>query len=398
MTMKKESLQLLLSLLLPGLTGCVIKNTIQVAQVEKPLHARLIVREETIKPCPRIDRFHCFYKKSLIVLAGGRELPYGCPAQTAAGKQGQIATDASGEQRIAYRCQQTDPWKVIYLGGGKRSFQECSPYQQGPGFDWSRVPGLVAVAPRLVNSGCSGVKFTDLVEELSARGGPAAVADLLHSTLGAKTTPSGNTDHRQEWDDAFAALPAGEKARLIPAFRQAILSEGSLLALERALRHTDLSDPAYAPALSARIQRMLEGAPSAANDTAMDRMLRRLAQSDPAGAARLACREIQREKERGALLYLPGALLAVAHAQEPCPLILGNLAESNCDAAFSCAGSGASGRICSAQELAGDIQKALHESGPLSFQMRDRALLAAALPLPQARGVLEAWQRRCAGQ
>ncbi len=100
--------------------------------------------------------------------------------------------------------------------------------------------------------------------------------------------------------------------------------------------------------------------------------------------------------KRGAIVYLPAALLVVAYGNYSCPAVLPTLANSNCDANYFCP-DGQNSHTCDTKDLRSDIEKAIFSKEnirELSISMRDKALLAAALPLKESKEILQLWQER----
>jgi hypothetical protein len=81
-------------------------------------------------------------------------------------------------------------------------------------------------------------------------------------------------------------------------------------------------------------------------------------------------------------------------ANYPCKAVLKTLENSTCDASYFCP-AGQRSHICDANDLKPEIEKALSgKIRELSVPMRDKALLAAALPLPESQIILQLWQKR----
>ncbi len=377
--------------------NCTTTNVIRIASTDRPLHAVLIVKEVHTKPCITLYGGSCSYQEGAIVLRRGfseRELSSKCLITKAGVPDGDITTNVTpAGERIAYRCGKKENWHVIYLGSENRAFLDCKDYNIFGNFVWEGIPAFREAAPAMMTRQCP-VMFDDLAAEIRGSIGASAVTDLLIATVSVRAPRGISMDNLQAWDDEYLKLSASEKKRLVPVFRDALLGDSAVLALERSLRYADFSDPEYLPAMKARMQKIVNSPPHYETDSSADMMLRMIARSDAQEGARLGCREIERELKRGATAYLAGAILAVASAGYSCPAVLAALENSRCDAAFYCP-RGQNSHICEASELAGDIKKALE--GParaLDFNMRDRALLAAALPLSESQAILRLWQER----
>ncbi|MBI3395300.1 MAG: hypothetical protein HY042_05660 [Spirochaetia bacterium] len=335
-----------------SLISCTTTKVIPVAATNGPLRAELIVREFHTTPCVTLYGGSCGYQEASIVLHRGfsdRYLPYGCYATKAGVPDAQIVTSTgeSGE-RIAFRCTKSESWRVIFVGSGNRSFLDCREYKATGDFSWDGVDGLREASPPMIERGCNGVLLEDVAAEIQAVHGVASVTDLLIATISMQATRKISKDFLQAWDDAYVKLPAGEKKRLVPVFRAAIFGQSQV-------------------------------------------MLRAIAKADAKEAARLGCAELEREMKRGAIVYLAGAVLAVANAAYQCPVVLATLENSSCTANYYCG----SGRICEAKELSADIKKALSQpTSPLDFIARDHALLAAALAHPGSHEILKLWHQR----
>ena len=379
------------------LVHCTTTETVKIADTQKPLHAELLIRKMRTKPCITLYRGgSCSYQEAAIVLHRGlrrREFRYGCVIGKAGLPQGQIETNASaGGDRIAFRCGKKEGWRVLYVGSEDRSFLDCRKYDNTVDFGWASAPPLRAAAPDMIRA-CGG-SLAPLAAEIRSIAGESAVTDLLIATVSVAARRRVSMDHLQAWDDEYRSLPPGEKQRLVPVFRTAILGESTVLALERAVRYADLSDPIYLPALKARMQRIVDALPHYETDASADMILRMIARTEPQEAARLGCLELEREMKRGAIVYLPGALLAVAHVGYRCPAVLNTLGKAQCDAAYYC-GAGQTRHVCEAHELSAEIQRALAgPAGNLTPNLRDRALLSAARAVDGSEGILRLWHAR----
>lgn len=381
------------------LIHCSTTRVIKIADTKEPLRAELIIRVISTKPCITLYQGgSCSYQEAAIQLGGlfARELPYGCFLSQSGNPEGAISTDKSESgDRIAYRCGKNAKWNVIYIGSENRSFKDCREYAATDNFNWTEVPDLKTEAPEMIGGRC-GISFAELARELKLKGGDAAVTDLLIATISFNAPRKVSMDNLQAWDDSYQELPVSEKNRLIPIFRKAILEESAVLALERSVRYADLDNPEYMPAMITHMRRIVNSAPHYETDAASEIILRRIAIADPNLGGELACRELEREKKRGAITYLNAALLAVAHANYPCPAVLSVLENSRCDAFYFCPQDQTS-HICESKDLKEDIKNALTSKSNirnLSYPMRDKALLGAALPLKESKEILQLWQKR----
>ena len=380
------------------LLQCSSTKVIKIADTKEPLQAELIIRVVSTKPCITLyGGGTCSYQEAAIQLGGvlDREIPYGCFLSKSGAPEAAISTNKSDAgYRIAYRCEKKDSWHVVYIGSEYRSFKDCKDYSFGDNFNWTNVPELQVAASDMVGNKCGNFSFEELVTELKQIGGESAVTDLLIKTISFTANRHISMDNLQAWDDAYLRLSAPEKAKLIPTFRKAIMEESEILALERAVRYSDLGNPEYMPAMIAHMKRIVNSKPHYETDAASEIILTRIAKSDSNLGGELACRELEREMKRGAIVYLPSALLAVAYANYPCSAVLPTLANSRCDAAYFCP-QGQTAKICESKDLKLEVEKALNsDTRKLSIQMRDRALLAAALPLKESESILKLWQKR----
>ncbi len=380
---------------------CSSTKIIKVADTDEPLHAELIIRVVTTKPCITLyGGGTCSYQEAAIQLGGsffGRELPYGCYLSKSSNSEAAISTNKSKSgNRIAYRCRKKESWNVIYLGTENRSFKDCKEYTFEDNFIWTDVPDLSVVASDMVGRKCGNFSFASLVQEIKEIGGESAVADLLIKTISFNAYRQVSMDNLQAWDDTYVSLSATEKSKLIPVFRKAIMEESEVLALERSVRYADLDNPEYLPGMITHMRRIVNSKPHYETDAASEIILRRIAKSDSNLGAELGCRELEREMKRGAIVYLPAALLAVAYGNYSCPAILPTLANSNCNANYFCP-PGQTSHICEAKDLKADIENAVLSKTnirELSLPMRDKVLLAASLPLKESRDILQLWQKR----
>jgi hypothetical protein len=375
--------------------SCITTEVVPVASTEAPVRAEMVVKKVQRHLCTTAWGGACSFQESAILLHTGplttREFGYGCTMTDGVVPDGQVLTNTGDGIRMAFRCGRNLSWNVVFVGGENRSFLDCKKYDFAGEFRWDTIPTFKDSAARIMGGKC-GTSFADLAEEVKARHGQSAVTDLLIATIGMQAARHISYDRLQAWDDVYVQSPAGEKSRLAPEFRRAILSDSPVLALERAVRYADLSDPEFLPALITRMEKIVSSPPHYDTDSAAEIILRKIATVKPDEAARLACREMEREKKRGAITYLAGALLAVANGNYSCPVVLSSVEDSNCDASFYCA----SGRICEPAELEADIKKALHGAPDqkLSPNLRDRALLAAALRVEGSADVLKLWHER----
>ena len=367
------------------LLQCSSTKVIKIADTKEPLQAELIIRVVSTKPCITLyGGGTCSYQEAAIQLGGvlDREIPYGCFLSKSGAPEAAISTNKSDAgYRIAYRCDKKDSWHVVYIGSEYRSFKDCKDYSFGDNFNWTNVPELQVAASDMVGNKCGNFSFKELVTELKQIGGEAAVTDLLIKTISFNAHRHISMDNLQAWDDTYLRLSAPEKAKLIPTFRKAV-------------RYSDLGNPEYMPAMIAHMKRIVNSKPHYETDAASEIILTRIAKSDSNLGGELACRELEREMKRGAIVYLPSALLAVAYANYPCSAVLPTLANSRCDAAYFCP-QGQTAKICESKDLKLEVEKALNsDTRKLSIQMRDRALLAAALPLKESESILKLWQKR----
>ncbi len=383
------------------LLQCSTNKIIKVADTDEPLHAELIIRVVTTKPCITLyGGGTCSYQEAAIQLGKGfssRELSYGCYLSKSGISEAAISTNKSESgSRIAYRCGKNESWYVIYLGSENRSFKDCKEYTFADNFIWTDVPDLRVAAPAMVGRRCGNFSFASLVQEMKQIGGESAVTDLLIKTISFNANRPVSMDILQAWDDVYLSLSASEKSKFIPVFRKAILEESEVLALERSVRYADLDTPEYLPAMIAHMRRIVNSKPHYETDAASEIILRRIAKSDPNLGAELGCRELEREMKRGAIVYLPAALLAVGYGNYSCPAVLPTLANSNCNANYFCP-PGQTTHICESKDLKADIEKIIISKDnirELSLPMRDKALLAASLPLKESRDILQLWQKR----
>jgi len=383
------------------LEQCSTTKVIKVAQTDEPFHAELIIRVVNTKPCITLySSGTCSYQEAAIQLGSGfssREFAYGCLLLKGDTPEAAITTNkAESGTRIAYRCAKSANWNVIYLGDENRTFKDCKEYRSADNFDWSQVPDFSIAASELVARNCGGFTFEDLVKEVKQQRGESAVTELLIKTLSHNARRQVSMDNLQAWDDEYLKLPSSEKNKLIPEFRKAIMEESTILALERSVRYADLDNPEYLPAMTSHMRRIVNAKPHYETDAVSEIILKQIAKSDPNLGAELGCLELEREMKRGAIVYLPSALLAVAYGNYPCPAVLPTLANSNCDANYFCPEDQKS-RICEAKDLNAEIEKAILSKENirlLSIPMRDKALLAAALPLKESQNILQLWHNR----
>lgn len=374
---------------------CISTEVVPIASTDAPVRAEMIVKRVHKHLCTTAWGGSCSFQESAIVLHTGpltkREFGYGCTITGDGVPQGEVLTNTGDGIRLAFRCGKNLSWSVAYVGTENRAFLDCKKYDFPGDFRWDAVPTLQNAAARMVGQRCP-FSFADLADEIKTRHGQGALTDLLLATLAMRAPRHISMDNLQAWDDVYAQSPAGEKARIAPAFRAAILGDSEVLALERAVRYTDLSDPEFLPALLSRMEKIVNSPPHYNTDAAAEIILRKLASVKPDEGARLACRELEREKKRGARTYLPGALLSVAHGNHSCPVVLSSLEDSACDAAFYCG----KDTICGQKDLEAEIAEALKATPDqkLDPRMRDRALLAAALRVEGSREILRLWHDR----
>ena len=377
---------------------CSTTKTIKIANSSEPLQAELIVRVVNTTPCITLyTSGTCSYQESYIQIGGmfGTELPYGCLLSNSQIPKASISTNKSESgNKIAYKCSKEDSWHVIYLGSENRFFLDCKVYPSTDNFNWSEVPDLLTAGPDMIGRRCGNFSFSELTEEFRQKGGESAVADLLIKTIPYNAYRKVSMDNLQAWDDIYLGLSPAAKERLIPIFRKSIMEESAVLALERSVRYLNLDNPEYLPPLITQMRKIVNSKPHYETDAASEIILQRITKSDPKVGAELSCLELEREMKRGAIVYLPAALLSIGYANYPCKAILKTLENSNCDASYFCP-SGQTSHICDAKDLKPEIEKALAgKIRELSIPMRDKALLAAALPLPESQSILQLWQKR----
>lgn len=377
---------------------CSTTKTIKIANSSEPLQAELIVRVVKTTPCITLySSGTCSYQEAFIQIGGmfGTELPYGCLLSNSEIPKASISTNKSESgNKIAYKCSKEDSWHVIYLGSENRSFLDCKVYPFADNINWAEVPDLLTAGPDIIGRRCGNFSFSELAEEFRQREGESAVTDLLIKTISYNAYRKVSMDNLQSWDDVYLSLSPSAKERLIPIFRKSIMEESAVLALERSVRYLNLDNPEYLPAMISHMRRIVNSKPHYETDAASEIILQRITKSDPKVGAELACLELEREMKRGAIVYLPAALLSIGYANYPCKAVLKTLENSTCDASYFCP-AGQTSHICDANDLKPEIEKALSGSiRQLSIPMRDKALLAAALPLPESQSILQLWQKR----
>jgi hypothetical protein len=371
---------------------------IKIANSSEPLQAELIVRVVKTTPCITLySSGTCSYQEAFIQIGGmfGTELPYGCLLSNSEIPKASISTNKSESgNKIAYKCSKEDSWHVIYLGSENRSFLDCKVYPFADNINWAEVPDLLTAGPDIIGRRCGNFSFSELAEEFRQREGESAVTDLLIKTISYNAYRKVSMDNLQAWDDVYLSLSPSAKERLIPIFRKSIMEESAVLALERSVRYLNLDNPEYLPAMISHMRRIVNSKPHYETDAASEIILQRITKSDPKVGAELACLELEREMKRGAIVYLPAALLSIGYANYPCKAVLKTLENSTCDASYFCP-AGQRSHICDANDLKPEIEKALSgKIRELSVPMRDKALLAAALPLPESQIILQLWQKR----
>lgn len=144
--------------------------------------------------------------------------------------------------RLAYRPKKPGaPYRIIYFGGGGRSFETSS--KAAPPLAWSAVTELDdAVLERIFRVDPSKL----VLDEVRARGGDEALATFLEKTVGAgyssSSTTEGGCGHAQStWIGAACSLASGPRARLTEALTKTLHDPTtSGLALVRAMLLADL--------------------------------------------------------------------------------------------------------------------------------------------------------------
>lgn len=378
------------------LLSCVHTNERPVTETRSPVPARLIVREVRHSPCFTLYGGSCSHQEAVLRIEGPvkRDLPYGCLITKDGMPQSTITSDIQGDAiRVAFRCEKSLPFKVVYVMPSGRHFADCKEYG-GPSWNWASVPDFRAAASTMIGQNCPGVHFEDVAAEIRT-GGEAKLISFLKKTLPLKAPRKTSMDSLQAWDDAYLSLSPAGQSQLHNDFRRAILEKSSTLALERSLRYADINDTAFEEAIVKRLEENLNSATGYEMDASMDMMLRRLAQSNPQRAGEMGCKELMREKRRGALAYLPGALLVVAKARYNCPVVLDAVRHSLCHASFYCSSSSRKDGICEYKDLSDEIDRHLNQKTekPDAVQ-RDRMLLAAALSTEGIEDVLRLWHER----
>lgn len=386
----------MLALVWTGACATTTTTPVAVAGAQN-VQAEMVVDTVRMVPCLTLYGGSCGYQTASILLTwkGQKErLPYGCLLTSAGKPDAQLSLPPSGGQdRLAYRCSRSETWTLVYLGRDHRSYRACAKYPAVADFAWDRAPGLSAALISLAE--CPEVYFDDIALEARSMGADTLL-DLLVATLGRPAPRRSSKNNLQAWDDAYASLPEPQKRRMTEHFRAAIMSESPILALERSLRYSDLNDPAFLQAMKSHMERILRTPGHYETDASVDMMLRKIALREPAEAAAMACRELEREVQRGALVYLPGALLAIAQEKYPCPPLLKTIQASSCITPFYCSGARNTEGICTHEQLLPEVQRHLNSPSvkPLTVIERERLLLAAARSTPGVEPLLSLWHRR----
>lgn len=393
---KSDVMRLSISLLLLLLLSCVHTNERPITETRSPVPARLIVREVRQSPCFSLYGGSCSHQQAVLRIEGPvkRDLPYGCLITKDGIPQSDITSDIKGDAiRVAFRCEKRLPFKVVYVMPSGRHFAHCNEYG-GTSWNWGSVPDFRGAASTMIRQSCPGVHFEDVAAEIRT-GGEAALVSFLKETLGLQARRKISMDSLQAWDDAYLSLSRDGQSQLQGDFRRAIFEISTTLALERSLRYVDINDAAFEEAIVKRLEENLNSATGYEMDASMDMMLRRLAQSNPQRAGEMGCKELVREKRRGALAYLPGALLVVAKARYSCPVVLDAVRSSLCHASFYCSSSSRKDGVCEYKDLSDELNRHLQQKTekPDAIQ-RDRILLAAALSTEGIDDVLRLWHER----
>jgi hypothetical protein len=146
-----------------------------------------------------------------------------------------------------------------------------------------------------------------------------------------------------DWDRAFRDLPASERAKLQPFLKKTLEAPYNPYAVHRVVASMELSDDLDDLMVRAGEQ-MIASRPSGTEDpliTGMraqtfDVVVRQLGRTNPAAAARIACKDAEAFSRNGISIVIPRAqLAAIARQKIPCD-IGGVLDRSKCDGGFAC--------------------------------------------------------------
>ena len=330
-----------ISFLLFAITGCGggSKET-RVAYTETKSSAEIVMQEHR----RFTDRgWNTIIADSVIVhrFLNPVEFPAACdPAE----KKQELSLDPDAE-RVAYRCNVSAPWHIYFLQkSGSKAFELCATPAH---LDWASVPSFEKARVSFLE--CESIQnnifantFKEIVAESRSRGGSASVADFLRDTISTSFAsvfdPSGD-----DWDRAFRDLPASERAKLQPFLKKTLEAPYNPYAVHRVVASMELSDDLDDLMVRAGEQ-MIASRPSGTEDpliTGMraqtfDVVVRQLGRTNPAAAARIACKDAEAFSRNGISIVIPRAqLAAIARQKIPCD-IGGVLDRSKCDGGFAC--------------------------------------------------------------
>ncbi|MBL8022592.1 MAG: hypothetical protein JNM27_23135 [Leptospirales bacterium] len=224
-------------------------------------------------------------------------------------------------ERAAVRCAKGAPWTVYFLRkSAPRAFLMCSGVQL---LDWKIVPSFAQERPNLLKcaapeTGPFENSFKEILKESKRSGGEDEVLTFLIQTLELDTGGVMDPASGDEWDKAWRELGRSSKQKGSVRLHEALRPGSSRYALFRSLRHLDLNqmpqslektaeylaDLPEPEGLGGFREVMLQRA-------ALDIALRRLAWSNSAASARLACRYSARSAQNGKSVFLPRSQLAL---------------------------------------------------------------------------------------
>jgi hypothetical protein len=212
----------------------------------------------------------------------------------------ELVADPAGT-RLALRPVDTPaaPYRLVYFGGGNRSFDASEPLDGSRPIAWSNVPLLDDALEAIFRATPVPLVF----DEVRERRGEKGLADFLVRT--ADVEPDRERSElvcppigRSLWKEAFVGLsPEGKSATCSGLMASVSRPDVRPATLERTILFCDVDAPMSFPTLDVLLSRGAKEGPKALSRVAFAVLLLRRAARDAKTAAALACERLSTDPE-----------------------------------------------------------------------------------------------------
>ncbi len=263
-------------------------------------------------------------------------------------------------ERVAYRCAEDQPWRVVFLGTEGRSFQQCHAEEHKEAvLDWAAIPDLQSAFILLYP--CN--KRTVLDQDAKKRG-EAWISGALERSRSTAVPSEPGPRTRDPWLQVFETLPPDKRGEAVRQL-EGTLERPKATAAEvwRSIVVAGVGERATPTALADAYTRLVHDATVLDVYTAWagSSLLRALHSKDAPKAAELACTTLTKTASAGKLwpatTLATHALMVLADSPVPCHAIVTRV-ESVCDWSLDCGAKG-DRHLCTRDELRPEIGKEL---------------------------------------